>query len=376
MSTSETGKQLDGDTLKRSLADALNCDNDLPSSPKRQNIRNDGKENDGAEGDPNTKSITPDIATAVTSEQGSTVLANSNVDEDVVMTSPSKAGFVSVQDGPNEDIMDSPMVVKTNLTNPMIQYAHSRVDCGMYNFETADKLKYCPKCFCVVCDIEASKCTNWTTHCQERPKKKPAAVNADEVMILENSPTALNYSDQLGEFMRTEGYAMMAERLLGRDDRFGTRRYYDDSDDDVAGRNTRKKTHPSKLRITDVLAEKLDQVIAESELQSTKNAVVDLASIFSSSEGEVRTSDPPISKLAMEGDISQLRLHNSFFVEGVKIGWPFSTILQPQRQMAIHIVKALKRSLHCVLESPTGTGTQSHISMVLTSRHFLIDVTC
>jgi len=29
----------------------------------------------------------------------------------------------------------------------------------------------------------------------------------------------------------------------------------------------------------------------------------------------------------MEGDIPQLNLANSFFVEGVKIGWPFPTIM-------------------------------------------------
>ena len=58
----------------------------------------------------------------------------------------------------------------------------------------------------------------------------------------------------------------------------------------------------------------------------------------------------------MEGDIAQLGLHSSFFVEGVKIGWPFPAIMLPQRQMAIHIIKGLKRKLHVVLESPTGTG--------------------
>ena len=61
-------------------------------------------------------------------------------------------------------------------------------------------------------------------------------------------------------------------------------------------------------------------------------------------------------KNSMEGDIPQLGLHASFFVEGIKIGWPFPAIMLPQRQMAIHIIKGLKRKLHVVLESPTGTG--------------------
>ena len=55
----------------------------------------------------------------------------------------------------------------------------------------------------------------------------------------------------------------------------------------------------------------------------------------------------------MEGDIPQLGLSPSFFVEGVRIGWPYPSILTPQRQMAIHLIKALKNSRHVVLESPT-----------------------
>jgi len=34
-----------------------------------------------------------------------------------------------------------------------------------------------------------------------------------------------------------------------------------------------------------------------------------------------------------EGDIPNLCLHSSFFVEGVRIGWPFPVIMPPQRQV-------------------------------------------
>ena len=62
----------------------------------------------------------------------------------------------------------------------------------------------------------------------------------------------------------------------------------------------------------------------------------------------------------MSGDIPQLKL-NEFFVEGVKIGWPFATVLPSQRQMAMHIIKGLKRKMHVVAESPTGTGKSAAI---------------
>ena len=58
----------------------------------------------------------------------------------------------------------------------------------------------------------------------------------------------------------------------------------------------------------------------------------------------------------MEGDFPRLNLQKSFFVEGVRIGWPYPCIMPPQRQMAIHLIKALKNKRHVVLESPTGTG--------------------
>ena len=58
----------------------------------------------------------------------------------------------------------------------------------------------------------------------------------------------------------------------------------------------------------------------------------------------------------MEGDIPQLNLHSSFFMEGVRIGWPYPVIMPPQRQMALHLIKAFKNRRHVVIESPTGTG--------------------
>jgi hypothetical protein len=35
----------------------------------------------------------------------------------------------------------------------------------------------------------------------------------------------------------------------------------------------------------------------------------------------------------MEGDVPTLFLYNNFFVEGVRIGWPFPEVMKPQRQI-------------------------------------------
>jgi hypothetical protein len=66
---------------------------------------------------------------------------------------------------------------------------------------------------------------------------------------------------------------------------------------------------PWEKRITEVLAENFEYKVK----QETTNKSTALAK--------------------MEGDIPSLCLHSSFFVEGVRIGWPFPVIMPPQRQV-------------------------------------------
>ena len=114
-------------------------------------------------------------------------------------------------------------------------------------------------------------------------------------------------------------------------------------DNDESGEKT-----PADKSILDILTKNLESSIHKSD-GTTEEA---------SKSGK---TSHPISRLKMDGDIGQLCLQNTFFVGGVKIGWPFPAILPPQRQMAFHIIQALKRKLHVVLESPTGTGKSAAI---------------
>ena len=114
------------------------------------------------------------------------------------------------------------------------------------------------------------------------------------------------------------------------------------------GRNHNKqyggknKRNESQMRVTEVMARRLQEAI-------------DLSDKKANGDGKKHTN----TLRRMEGDISQLELHKSFFMQGVRIGWPYPIIMKPQRQMALHLIQALKRKLHVVLESPTGTG-KSH----------------
>ena len=48
-------------------------------------------------------------------------------------------------------------------------------------------------------------------------------------------------------------------------------------------------------------------------------------------------------------------------LRSLQFGWPYPTIKKPQRQMANVILSALDSSLHCIVESPTGTGKSAAI---------------
>jgi len=110
--------------------------------------------------------------------------------------------------------------------------------------------------------------------------------------------------------------------------------------------SARRSEGERKMKITAVLAVRLEAAIRAS----------DAAAIDGSNSDETKVL---ANIQRMEGDIPQLGLHQSFFVGGVKIGWPYPVIMPPQRQMALHLVQALKRKLHVVLESPTGTGVRT-----------------
>ena len=105
--------------------------------------------------------------------------------------------------------------------------------------------------------------------------------------------------------------------------------FLDETEDGIKDRGATPTS--AQMRITEVLSRNLDSVLKEADAL-------------------------PKQERCMDGDIPQLGLQKSFFVQGVRLGWPYPAILSPQRQMANHIISGLKRRKHVVLESPTGTG--------------------
>lgn len=278
---------------------------------------------------------------------------------------------------------DGLVVLSSNVVNPNVDYPHQRRNCGKFPFSTENAQQHCPNCYCQRCDVPVSACPSWSQHCLLAPIPKDTSISTGEVTVL-NSPSEIAaMSASAAAFLRNRLGVHGRQRLglAGYNSMLGDYNYNDVEEEDwghanpflsrtereSSRRGGRKNERPgSSKRITEVLAEKLNLMVKITDTNSNDEIIKQrmnddklLSSVLSNYFQGAPT--PVTQNLKMEGDVGELRLHNSFFVEGIRIGWPFSTILTPQRQMAIHIVKALKRKLHVVLESPTGTGKSAAI---------------
>jgi len=318
----------------------------------------------------------------------------------------------------NDDDDDDDCVTElwSNVTNANVDYPHPRPHCGIHNFAD-DKLKFCEKCYCIPCDKPVSQCTQWAQHCHEikqRTFQTNSSGATQEVIDIEDSsraaaasglrPAVRSYyarQNQLGTVLsgslgagptgapnsedEDEDYRalLMAAGLQGGG--MGRNRFdnhysedfnqrYNERTGTTTSNGEPRRRNPKDMRIPEVLAEKMMEALQIAETKSSpKGSSATIASVLAYATKEKdstsTTSTAKAAKIArmvrrkerfetsqMDGDIAQLGLHKSFFVEGVRVGWPYPSILTPQRQMAIHLIKALKNSRHVVLESPTGTG--------------------
>lgn len=69
---------------------------------------------------------------------------------------------------------------------------------------------------------------------------------------------------------------------------------------------------------------------------------------------------PPLPLPPQKGDVDRFALRHEI-LRSVQVGWPYPTMLPPQKQMVLRIVAALQAAQHVVLESPTGTGKSAAI---------------
>lgn len=80
-------------------------------------------------------------------------------------------GNPSSEDLPTDDEVEIE-VTSSTLINANIHLPHIRSDCGIYSYEDGcdDNAKFCPNCYCYVCDDKVEMCSEWeNSHCQANP---------------------------------------------------------------------------------------------------------------------------------------------------------------------------------------------------------------
>ena len=70
----------------------------------------------------------------------------------------------SEDEPPPQEDDDGVVVTSSTMSNALAEYPHSRKDCGRYPVGT-DPLLFCAQCYCYVCEVKASECRAWKSHC-------------------------------------------------------------------------------------------------------------------------------------------------------------------------------------------------------------------
>ena len=87
-----------------------------------------------------------------------------------------KTNGVTNGGGDNDDDDENCEIQICGISNPQV-FSHMRQHCTQFPFILNKKkgrknnnMKICDKCYCYVCDIIASSCKNWGTHCNASEK--------------------------------------------------------------------------------------------------------------------------------------------------------------------------------------------------------------
>ena len=239
----------------------------------------------------------------------------------------------------DDDNDDDIQVLHTTVTNPNVIYPHVRYLCGIHTFNMNDyeqNQKFCPKCYCYVCDVIAVHCKHWIGehgHCNayshdigDDNKEQQALEDDHEIIIIDDSDSVQTNSCSMENEEDSNGFDEDNILMGSMDEEFATPVRLAQTAQVFSSVSMTNRKH---MRIHEIFS---------SNIKSLKISVVDDASVYGN----------------IEGDIPHLNLQPSFYVEGVRIGWPYLKINVPQRQMALHLIKAFKSSKHVAIESPTG----------------------
>ena len=284
-------------------------------------------------------------------------------------SSPSKRQRFNSSDSTNDNVIE---VISSNTVNPLTDLPHMRHTCATFPFGKDSNIKHCSHCFCYVCDVKIQDCKLWSTHCDAHEgddvwKAKRQSIRSRDAKskLIKSGSRSQTIIEILSDSEDDEGDRNKIENPTNPDGNdknristghlnpYTTRTMHGDINVDT---RLSKEDQPYVLYDDDILKPMLKESQDKEDKTATKKRSERITDVLEKNlksalnDIKQRKSSNDICK--MEGDIPQLNLANSFFVEGVRIGWPFPTVMTPQRQMALHIIKGLKNKRHVVLESP------------------------
>jgi len=204
-------------------------------------------------------------------------------------------------------------VVKSNTTNPLMDYPHMRDQCAKFYFTTDPKL-FCSKCFCYLCDKLASDCSDWERHCKADSKERRWK-KARHILLHPNEPDP--YDEDSEEYVEVDGEE---EEFVSMEfDGFGgsttpLRRRATASSSSGAGSQSRRSPEghatPGATPATPPSMSSSDA--------SLNDTIKGVMSRNFSRLREIEVASGPLPPLETEGDVEQIN-DMPVFVKGVKV---------------------------------------------------------
>ena len=280
---------------------------------------------------------------------------------------------------------DDIQMTSSNLLNPHIHFPHIRQLCGVHPFDSETKTpvnaKHCDKCYCFVCDDLVSKCEHWVgtdrgtmgPHCHAHNgvtgwvqlresvanskrsfAAKSSAQEDEEVTVLSSTnftaPSRNPYQNAINQraLHPAIGHRMLQDLIsnefLSRPEKQSDADAFNElammahsGGENEGGRNYRRQGKERKdMRIPEVFLENFRKAMTLHDSSSESNEVNLISPAASSGKSEDGGgTTAPVRRKKIEGDIPSLSLYNTFFMEGIKIGWPFPEVMKPQRMVSI-----------------------------------------
>jgi hypothetical protein len=98
-------------------------------------------------------------------------LDDDNDDECMIVEPPTtryKAATATTGSTFNASESDDLEILGATGPNALSDFPHSRQDCVTHPMARATAILFCKNCYCFVCDIKASECHLWRSHCHAK----------------------------------------------------------------------------------------------------------------------------------------------------------------------------------------------------------------